>query len=79
MTVKLLMTITEFVPKQCVIMETKILGTRLIRTYTLETLDQKTRFTGTGEVWGFAAWLVRRRGQALSDEIVQALKKKIEG
>jgi len=78
-TVKLLMTITEFVPKQRVIMEGKILGTKLIRSYTLEPLNHKTRFTASGEVSGPPAWLIRRGGQALSDEIVQALKKKIEG
>lgn len=78
-TVKLLMTITEFVPKQRVIMEGKILGTKLIRSYTLEPINNKTRFTASGEVSGPTAWLIRRGGQALSDEIVQALKKKIEG
>ncbi|HJX69669.1 MAG TPA: SRPBCC family protein [Dehalococcoidia bacterium] len=78
-TVKLLMTITEFVPKQRVIMEGKILGTKLIRSYTLKPLNHKTRFTASGEVSGPSAWLIRRGGQALSDEIVQALKKKIEG
>jgi len=57
----------------------KILDTRLTRTCTLEALNQKTRFTGTGEVSGVTAWLIRRGGQALSDEIVQALKEKIEG
>ena len=78
-TVKLLMTITEFVPKQRVIMEGKILGAKLVRSYTLESLNHKTRFTASGEVSGPTAWLIRRGGQALSDEIVQALKKKIEG
>jgi hypothetical protein len=77
-TVKLLMTITEFVPKQCLIMEGKILGARLIRSYSLEALNDKTGFTASGEVSGITAWLVRRGGQTLSDEIVQALKKKIE-
>ena len=77
-TVNLLMTITQFVPKQRVVMEGKILGARLIRSYTIEPLNHKTRFTASGEVSGCTAWLVRRGGQALSDEIVQALKKKIE-
>lgn len=78
-TVKLLMTITEFIPKQRVIMEGKILGNKLIRSYTLDPLNHKTRFTASGEVSGLSAWLIRRGGQALSDEIVQALKRKIEG
>lgn len=77
-TVKLLMTITEFVPKQCLIMEGKILGSKLIRSYTMKPLNHRTRFTASGEVSGPTAWLIRRGGQALSDEIVQALKKKIE-
>lgn len=77
-TVNLLMTITEFVPKQRVIMEGKVLGTKLIRSYTMEPLNHKTRFTASGEVSGPTAWLIRRGGQALSDEIVQSLKKKIE-
>ena len=77
-TVNLLMTITEFVPMQRVIMEGKILGAKLIRSYTLEALNYKTRFTARGEVSGLTAWLDRRSGQALSDEIVQSLKKKIE-
>ncbi len=77
-TVRLLMTITEFVPGQRVIMNGKILGTKLIRSYTLEPLNHKTRFTASGEVSGPTAWLIRRGGQKLSDEIVQALKKKIE-
>ena len=79
LTVKLLMTITEFVPKQCVVMQGKILGTKLIRSYVLEPRNQKTRVTVSGEVSGLLAGLVRRGGQALSDEIVQALKRKIEG
>ena len=78
-TVKLLMTITEFVLGQRVVMQGKILGTKLIRSYVLEPRNQKTRFIASGEVSGLLAWLVRRGGQALSDEIVRSLKKKIEG
>jgi len=77
-TVKLLMTITEFIPEQCVIMEGKVLGSRLIRSYIMKPVNHNTRFTASGEVSGLSAWLVRRGGQALSDEVVQALKKKIE-
>ena len=78
-TFKLLMTITEYIPGRRVFMQGEILGTKLIRFYTLEPISQKTRVTAGGEVSGFLAWLVRRGGQSLSDEIVQALKKKIEG
>jgi carbon monoxide dehydrogenase subunit G len=78
-TFKLLMTITEYIPGRRVFMQGKILGTKLIRFYTLEPVGQKTRVTAGGEVSGLLAWLVRRSGQSLSDEIVQALKKKIEG
>ncbi len=78
-TFKLLMTITEYIPGRRVFMQGEILGTKLIRFYTLEPVGQKTRFTAGGEVSGLLAWLVRRGGQSLSDEIVQALKKKIEG
>lgn len=77
-TVNLLMTITDFVPMQHVIMKGRILGAKLVRSYTLEPLNYGTRFTASGEVSGLTSWLVRRGGQALSDEIVQALKKKIE-
>jgi carbon monoxide dehydrogenase subunit G len=78
-TFKLLMTITEFIPGRCVFMQGEILGTKLIRFYTLEPMGEKTRVTAGGEVSGLLAWLVRRGGQSLSDEIVQALKKKVEG
>jgi carbon monoxide dehydrogenase subunit G len=78
-TFKLLMTITEYIPGRRVFMQGEILGTKLIRFYTLEPVGQKTRVTAGGEVSGLLAWLVRRGGQSLSDEIVQALKKKIEG
>jgi len=78
-TINLLMTITQFVPKQHLIMEGKILGSRLIRSYTIEPLDNKTRFTAGGEVFGPTAWLIRRGGQRLSNEIVQSLKVKVEG
>lgn len=78
-TVKLLMTIREFVPGQRVVMQGKILGTRLARYYTLEPLGQSTRVTAGGEASGLLSCLVSRGGQALSDEIVRSFKKKIEG
>ena len=78
-TIRLLMTITEFVPEHSVVMKGKALGTRLIRFYNLEPLNGKTRATVGGEVSGVLAWLVRRGGQAVSDEIARAAKKRIEG
>jgi len=78
LTVKLLMTITEFVSERAVVMEGKALGTKLTRFYTLEPANGKTRVTIGGEVSGLLAWLARRGGQAISDEIAQAAKKRIE-
>jgi len=78
LTVKLLMTITEFVPERAVVMEGKALGTKLTRFYTLEPVNGKTKVTVGGEVSGLMAWLARRGGQAISEKIVQGLKKKIE-
>jgi len=78
LTVTLLMTITEFVPARNVVMKGKALGTNLIRFYNLEPLDGKTKVTIGGEVSGALAWLARLGGQAVSDEIAQAAKKRIE-
>jgi carbon monoxide dehydrogenase subunit G len=78
LTVTLLMTITEFVPERNVVMKGKALGTNLTRFYNLEPLYGKTKVTIGGDVSGALAWLARRGGQAVSDEIVQAAKKKIE-
>jgi len=78
-TVKLLMTITEFVPGQRAILQGKVLGTEMTRYYTIEPLNGGTRLTAGGEVSGLLAYLVRRGGQAVSEEIVQAAKRKIEG
>jgi len=78
LTVTLLMTITEFVPERNVVMKGKALGTKLIRFYTLEPVNGKTKVTIGGEVSGALAWLARRGGQAVSDEIAQAVKKRIE-
>jgi len=78
-TVKFLMTITEFVPGQRAVMQGKVLGTEMTRYYTFEPVNQGTRLTAGGEVSGLLAFLVRRGGQAVSDEIVQAARRKIEG
>ena len=77
-TVNLLMTITEFVPGRSVVMEGKVLGVRMKRYYEMEPVNGRARLTAGGEVKGLLAFLVRRGGQRLSEEIVQALKKKVE-
>lgn len=76
--VKLVMTITEFAPGQRVVMQGRVLGTRLIRYYTLNGSDQRTRVTAGGEASGLLACPVARGGQRLSNEIVQSFKKMIE-
>jgi carbon monoxide dehydrogenase subunit G len=78
LTVKLLMTIIKFVPERTVVMQGKALSTKLTRFYTLEPLDGKTKVSIGGDVFGALAWLARRGGQAVSDEIAQAVKKRIE-
>jgi len=79
-TVNLLMTITEFIPGRRVVMEGKVLGVKMTRYYELEPVGQdKAKLTAGGEVSGILSFLVRRGGQKLSEEIVQALKKKVEG
>jgi carbon monoxide dehydrogenase subunit G len=78
-TVNLLMTITEFVPGRRVVMGGEVLGVRMTRYYEMEPVGQnKAKLTAGGEVSGLLAFLVRRGGQKLSEEIVQALKKKVE-
>ena len=79
LTVILLMTIIEFVPERTVAMQGKALGTNLTRFYTLEPVNGKTKVTIGGDVSGALAWLARRGGQAVSAEIAQAAKKRIEG
>ena len=79
LTVTLLMTITEFVPERNAVMEGKALGTKLTRFYTLEPVNGKTKVTMGGDVSGALAWLARRGGQAISDEIALAVKTRIEG
>ncbi len=79
LTVKLLMTITKFVPERTVVLQGKALGTKLTRFYILEPVNGKTKATVGGEVSGVLAWLARRGGQAISDEIAQAVKKRVEG
>lgn len=78
LTVRLLMTITKFVPERSVVLEGKALGTKLIRFYTLEPLNGKTKIAIGGDVSGALAWLARLGGQAVSAEIAQAVKRKVE-
>ena len=76
--VKLPMTITEFVPGKRGVLEGRVLGTRMVRYYDFEAAGGGTKLTAGGEVSGLLAPLVRRGGQRLSQEIVQAAKKKVE-
>lgn len=79
-TVNLWMTITEFSAGRRVVMEGKVLGVKMTRYYEMEPVGQdRAKLTASGEVSGLLAFLVRRGGQKLSEEIVQALKKKVEG
>jgi len=78
LTINLLMTITEFVPERSVVMQGRALGTNLTRFYFFEPVNGKTKVTIGGEVSGLLAWMARRGGQAVSDEIAQAAKKRIE-
>ena len=78
LTVNLLMTITEFIPERSVIMQGKALGTNLTRFYFLEPVNGKTKVTIGGEVSGLLAWMARRGGKAVSDQMTQAAKKRIE-
>jgi len=79
-TVKLLMTITEFVPGQRGVMQGKVLGVRMTRYYMFESVEGgRTKLTAGGEVSGILAFLIRRGGQRVSDEIVWAAKRKVEG
>ena len=78
-TVKLLMTITEFVPGRRGVMQGKVLGVRMTRYYTFESVEGGTKLTAGGEVSGILAFLIRRGGQRVSDEIVRAAKRKVEG
>jgi len=77
-TVNFVMTITELVPSRRVVLEGKVLGGRMRRHYTLEPMNQKAILTAGGDVSGPLSFLVRHATQKLSEEIVQAHKKKIE-
>jgi uncharacterized membrane protein len=79
LTVRLLMTITEFVPERNVVLEGKALGTKLARFYTLEPVNGRTRLTIGADISGALAWVARRGGQKISAEIALSVKTKIEG
>jgi hypothetical protein len=79
LTVRLLMTITEFVPERNVVMQGKALGTNLTRFYNLEPVNGKTKVTIGGDVSGALAWLACRGGQRVSAKIAQAVKTRTEG
>ena len=77
--VRLYMTVTEFVPGQRVAMEGKALFAKMTRYYMLKPQDGRTKAIAGGEANGPLAPLTWLIGQVMSDEIVQALKMKIEG
>ena len=77
--VTLHMTITEFLPGERVVMEGRVLGTRLTRWYRLEGAEGCTRAIAGGDVSGLLSCFVCRRGQKLSDEITRSFKKRVEG
>jgi len=79
LTLRLLMTITKFVPERHVVLEGKALGTRLTRFYALEPANGRTKVTIGGDVSGALAWVACRGGQRVSAEIADAAKKLIEG
>ena len=78
LTVNLLMTTTEFEPERLAVMTGRALGTNLTRFYKFEPLNGKTRVTIGGEVSGLLARLARRGGKAVSEEIAQAAKRRVE-
>jgi carbon monoxide dehydrogenase subunit G len=79
LTARLLMTITELVAERNVVLEGKVLGTKLKRFYALEPANDKTNVTIGGDVSGALAWLVCRGGKKVSTEIALAVKTRIEG
>ena len=76
--VTLRMTVTEFAPTQAVVMKGKVFGTALTRSYRLESVGWKTRLVAQGDASGLLQWVMCRSGQRISDEILTALKKRVE-
>lgn len=79
LTITLLMTVTEFVHGERVVMEGRVMGSRLRRWYRLERANGHTRAIAGGWVSGPLGRLVARSGQKLSDDIIHSFKKKVEG
>ncbi len=77
--VRLHMTVTEFLPGERVAMEGRTLLGRTTRYYELRPLIGSTRAIAGGDASGPLAPVAWLAGQVLSNEIVQALKIKIEG
>jgi uncharacterized membrane protein len=77
--VKLMVTVIELVPERRVVLEGKVLGTKLKRFYALAPANDKTNVTIGGDVSGALAWLVCRGGKKISTEIALAVKTRIEG
>ena len=77
-TLNLHMTIIDYTHECRVIMKSRMLGTTLIRFYLMEPIGDTTRVTIGGEVSGPLAWLARHSGQAISEEIAQSAKVKLE-
>lgn len=79
MSVKLVMTTVEFVIERRAVLEGRVLGMTLRRFYEMEAInDRKTRVTCGGEFSGPLAFLARRGGQAVSDDIARSAKRWIE-
>ncbi|HEY48551.1 MAG TPA: hypothetical protein G4O13_00715 [Dehalococcoidia bacterium] len=77
-TITLFMTVIEFIPCQRVLMKGRVFGTGMRRYYNLEPVEGGTKLTAGGEVSGLLSCLVCRGGKRVSDDIVQAIKRKIE-
>lgn len=77
--VKLMVTVIELVPERRVVLEGKVLGTKLKRFYALEPANGKTDVIIGGDVFGALAWLACRGGKKVSTEIAVAVKTRIEG
>jgi len=77
--VKLMVTVIELVPERRVVLEGRVLGTKLKRFYALEPANDKTNVTIGGDVSGALAWPVCRGGKKVSTEIALAVKTRIEG
>ncbi len=79
MQIKLVMTMVEFAPERRAVLEGKVFGMTLRRFYEMEPISGgSTRVTCGGEFSGPLAFLARRGGQAVSDDIARSAKRWIE-